>query len=453
MIAGKHRSPVVRVAMIAGVIFVTILIFAVSALLIFADSLANVVIGPRITEAFVEAFPGSSIRVGDTRFSLLQNRLTIDSVTLQAVDGTVSGTIGKVSVEGVAWISLLLRGEAVPEDAADVVGEVGNVRLYDAASRNIIHCERLNVSVPDSELVADALVIRPPAGDEHFFEGSPYRSTRYRLSIPQCRVTGLACLALLTGGRYSARSVDIEHPVLDVLINKDKPSTPDANRPDMPGDMLQSMKGVLLVDALRIDNGELIYSERWAVGGDQARISFDSMQIHAKGIASRAAHDAVIEVEAQLRLANAGTMNVHMLIPINAPGLSLSYTGSLSGMDLGGFNSFLEVSDQMRIKSGVLGGVIFDVSVSSGRAGGSVRGTYKGLKLASIDKQTGSESGLSNGVISFLANNLTIRRNNLPDSSGSMKTGEVKYTIAPDDTFVQVVWYSLRTGIRDVVGF
>jgi len=30
---------------------------------------------------------------------------------------------------------------------------------------------------------------------------------------------------------------------------------------------------------------------------------------------------------------------------------------------------------------------------------------------------------------------------------GSMKIGEVKYTRKPDDTFLQLVWFSLRSGV------
>jgi hypothetical protein len=41
----------------------------------------------------------------------------------------------------------------------------------------------------------------------------------------------------------------------------------------------------------------------------------------------------------------------------------------------------------------------------------------------------------------------------MPDKSGSMKIGKVKYTRKPDDTFLQLVWFSLRSGVGDVVGF
>jgi hypothetical protein len=41
----------------------------------------------------------------------------------------------------------------------------------------------------------------------------------------------------------------------------------------------------------------------------------------------------------------------------------------------------------------------------------------------------------------------------MPDKSGSLKIGDVKYEQKRDDTFLQLVWFSLRSGIGSVVGF
>jgi hypothetical protein len=142
-----------------------------------------------------------------------------------------------------------------------------------------------------------------------------------------------------------------------------------------------------------------------------------------------------------------------MSIPIASPEFSLQYSGSLSKMDLSALNSFLEVSDQMRIKTGVLEEVTFEVNFASGRANGKVRGIYKGLTIAAIDKYTRSEKGFSNGIVSWIANSFKINKNNVPDKSGSIRVGTVKYIRKPDDSFIQVVWYSLRTGVQNVAGF
>ena len=80
-----------------------------------------------------------------------------------------------------------------------------------------------------------------------------------------------------------------------------------------------------------------------------------------------------------------------------------------------------------------------------------MRGIYKDLHIAVLDKQTDTEKGAANRFASFLTNLLKIRNSNPPDASGSMKEGLVKYTRRPDDEFLQFVWFALRTGVLDVI--
>ena len=78
---------------------------------------------------------------------------------------------------------------------------------------------------------------------------------------------------------------------------------------------------------------------------------------------------------------------------------------------------------------------------------------YKDLNIAAINVLTGSEKGVLNRLASFMTNAMKIRGSNMPDKSGSIKIGEVKYEKKRDDTFLQLIWFSLRSGIGDVIGF
>jgi hypothetical protein len=147
------------------------------------------------------------------------------------------------------------------------------------------------------------------------------------------------------------------------------------------------------------------------------------------------------------------TMKILMVIPVASPEISFRYSGSLDLMDATRLNSFLEVGESLRIKSGILQNATFDVNVTAGRASGTVRVMYRDLTIAFRNSRTGSERGAYNQITSYIANAMKIRGTNMPDKSGSMKIGEVKYTRKPDDTFLQLVWFSLRSGVGDVVGF
>ena len=87
------------------------------------------------------------------------------------------------------------------------------------------------------------------------------------------------------------------------------------------------------------------------------------------------------------------------------------------------------------------------------RLSGRVRAAYRDLKIAVLDKRTGSEKGLDNRVASFLVNLLMIRKANAPDKSGSLREGKVDYTRTPGDEFVQFLWFALRSGVLDAINF
>jgi hypothetical protein len=122
-------------------------------------------------------------------------------------------------------------------------------------------------------------------------------------------------------------------------------------------------------------------------------------------------------------------------------------------MDLSGLNSFIEVSDQIRIKTGMLRSAAFDIDVHAGSATGNVRAVYTNLIIASINGRTGSENGVIDRFASWISRNVKIRRSNTPDGSGALKAGTVKYARKNDDPFLGFTWFALRSGVGDVVGF
>jgi len=361
--------------------------------------------------------------------------------------------MGRFSVSGIGWMHLLWGGSFAHKDFAHVDLDAQDIELNFLQSCYELRCGRLRVSVADSEMVAESLELHPFAGDEQFFRGSTFRRTRLSFVTSQCSVMGLACLELLQGKKYHTRSVQIHDAFLDILVNKDKPDSRDTSGPFMPNEILSSIKKTLQVDSLSIMNGRLKYSERFVFGSKPAFITFDNIQVLAEGISNHVGRGAALVIHAQGKFVKAGTMKLLITIPVASPEFSFHYSGSLSGMELSPINSFLEISDQMRIKTGVLQEATFDINVVSGRARGKLRGIYRDLTLAAIDEQTGSEKGFSDGITSFIANSLKIRGTNVPDKSGSIKIGEVKYVRVPDDPFIQFMWFALRTGVRDVLGF
>ena len=316
------------------------------------------------------------------------NRLVAQSVTLSATDTTLK--VGRISLTGVRW-ARLLWGTAAPADVlAQASLEATNLEVEFPQAHYGIRCARLRASVPGSELIAEGTELRSLVEDEAFFAAHFFRTPRFRVVAPECRVLGLAYGELLQGKSYRARSVHFSGPSLDALINRDKPPPPFVKSPLMVHEALAAIRQPLQVDSLTITNGHLAYCERLAVGAAPAVLTFGAVSMSVEGIANRGEATAAVKLQAQGDLMDAGTLKVQMSIPITPSDFSLHYSGSLSAMDLTRLDAFLDLAEHTRIKSGSAQEAAFDIQVTAGQARGRVRGIYRDLVIAVLDKQTGT---------------------------------------------------------------
>ena len=449
----RRKPSPLKIALYAGLAVGAIVLVCVLALLFFPDPLVNRFIKPRIIKAFAEGYPAYSIRIADMHYSVVKNRFGFDSVALSAVDGTFSSNMGLFSVSGIGWMHLLWGGSLTPHDFANSVVEAQNIVLNFQPAQYQFRCGRLRVSVADSEMVADSITCSSLIHDEQFFAKSQFRQTRFRFDIPQVNIIGLDCLAFLQGDTYKATSITMHDVFADILVNMDKPYDKNSPNPQMPNEVLSSMKETVKLDSLKIINGRLTYSERYAVKAIPGVITFNKVNVSVSGIANHKAHPDTAVIHGEGLFMNTGAMKLFMAIPLSSKDFSLRCSGSLSTMDLTELNLFIEAGEHRRIKSGTLQSAAFTTDVISGNTSGTLRLVYKDLTIAVLNKDTGSEKGIFNQISSFFGKVFVIRRANMPDEKGLMKVGETKYTRSPDDYFLQFVWFALRNGLADVVGF
>jgi hypothetical protein len=403
----------------------------------------------RAERAFAAAHPGCVLRIGKLAYAPGANRLVAEPVTLSGADTTLRA--GRVSLAGVRWARVLWGTAALADALATASLEATHLEVEFHQALYGIRCARLLASVPDSELIAQGTELRTLVGDEEFFAAHGSRTTRFRVAIPECRVAGLAYRGVLQGTSYRARSVQFSGPSFDALVNVDRPKGPFVKPPLMVPEALAAIRRPLRVRSLSVTGGRLSYGERVAAGAAPGVLTFGAVNLCAEGVTSRPKGPAALRIQGQGDLMDAGTLKLQMMIPLAPPDLSLHYSGSLGAMDLTRLDAFLETAEHTRIKSGRAEGASFDIEVKGGRARGRVRAIYRNLEIALLSKRTGSEKGVADRVESFLVDELRIRHSNAPDAAGSLKEGEVNYTRKPQDEFLQIAWFALRSGILDVI--
>jgi hypothetical protein len=413
------------------------------------SALLNGYVKGKVERAFARAHPGCVLRIGTLEYSIARNRLVSQSVTMHTPDSTFAA--GRVTLAGVRWARLFQGRIAPAEVFAKATLQATGLGMAFPRAHYEIHTAWLRASVPDSELVAEGSELRPLLADEALFAADAFRTTRFHVVIPQCRVLGMAFADWLQAGAFRAREVHILKPSFDILVDRDKPVRLSGPRPLMVNEALAAIRPPLRLDLLRITDGHLAYGERVVAGAAPGVLTFTALNLHAEDITNRGGASAAIKLKAQSKLMDAGALKVSMTLPLKGPDLSLRYSGTLGAMDLPRLDGFLDRAEHIRIKSGRVDEVAFEVGVVAGQAHGQVRASYRDLKMAVLDKATGTEKGLGNRLASFLMNTFKLRHSNGPDAAGAPKVGKVDYRRKRDDTFMQVVWFSLRSGVLDVI--
>lgn len=440
-----------RLSLYVGLCLGAVILTGAAFIFMFGGDIINSYVKGKAERAFDIAYPGSALRIGKLDYSLGDNRLVAQSVILNTRNSTFKS--GRISVTGVRWLRLLWGMAGISELFYKARLDVTNLDMKFLKSNYGIRSERLRASVPDSELIAEGNILSSLIEDEKIFASSAFRTTRFRVVVPEFKVSGLAYSELLRGKSYRARSVQFYRPSFDALVNRDKPVAPFVKSPLMVNEALSAIRQPLQIDTLSITDGYIRYCERLVAGSDPGVLTFTAVNMSVEGIANRGKSPSSILLRAQCNLMDAGVLKVVMTVPVASPDFSFHYSGSLSAMDMTRLDAFLNIAEHLRIKSGIVKELAYEINVTAGQASGHVRAIYKDLNITVLDKKTGTEKGLDNRVASFLVNTFKIKDSKVRKLSSATGEGKVNYTRRPEDEFIQFVWFALRSGVLDVIKF
>jgi len=414
------------------------------------NAFLNRFLRPQLEEAFAAENPGYGLRVGALHYDAWGDRLRCTAVTLTQPDGAPASAAA-ITVTGLKWSRLLLGNRKPAELVGGARLEVTDLSAGVLAAEYRVHCGHLRVSIPDGEIVAKSLSLQPVANDAAFFAAAPFRRVRHRLTVASCALRGVGFAALFAGQAYRAKSIEVAAPVIECLANREKPRQPVTAQPPMPHEALAAISKPFRVDRLTLTDGLIKVAARRSADAEPGVLTFSALQIRAKDIANAAAGGQEIELQAETKLMNAGTLTVQMQIPVAPASLAFHYSGKLSAMDLTRLDEYMEGAGRVQIESGRAHEAQFDIDVAEGHARGGVHGEYRDLHVKVVDGETGRADGVVSRIATVLANALKVKDDNTPEKPAAMKAGKVDYLRKPNESFLQFAWLALRTGILDLI--
>lgn len=136
-------------------------------------------------------------------------------------------------------------------------------------------------------------------------------------------------------------------------------------------------------------------------------------------------------------------------MPLNVKQYALTARGSMGAIDATELNSFLPTAEKIKVSSGKVQKASFDVRLQAGKATGTVDPYYTDLNIEVLDQKT-RKSTFILGIASWLANWVGVKNDNVGEDHTQ---GKITYKVNPNDAIMQTIWYPIKDGLGDVIGF
>ncbi len=345
--------------------------------------------------------------------------------------------------------SLSIQGIAFRLDRMDTVLNVMEFRSVPKPGRLGVYLAGFRRSERERTFALDTLALEPVESDSAFLRRPSLRRTRIRLNLAGIVGTHVDLRALLDR-RVKGGNIAIDRFGLDVLADRRSPSVREgpARHKTMWPQRLADLDWKLQLDTLRITKGALRYAEFKAEWPVPAVIWFSGISATLAGLSNDPA-DSTRPAHAVLQASGSfmgkARVELRMEVPV-ADRFELTAAGRVEHLPAPALNSFLLVSDGIRIKSGRVDRATFRFTVADRRAQGIFTAIYDSLAIDLVDRKTRTQS-LGQKFKSFVAKAFLVQSNNLPDKNGAVRSARIDYQYRSGESFWGGFWRALRSGI------
>jgi hypothetical protein len=296
---------------------------------------------------------------------------------------------------------------------------------------------------------ADSLSLTPLLEADDFFNTVGFRTDRITGFANRVELAGFEVNKFMNSGSLISQSIRLQSPELYLFRNKNYPRRENRAEKPLPQQVLYQIPFPVQADTISIVDAGIRYTEIAEDATDAGYIEFTNLNaqlLNTTNIDSLILQNNNWTLEASTRVMDSGELDVSFHFPLNEDYHTI--TGRLKEMNAMVLNDALEPIASVRIESGAISTMRFEMRLDKKGAIGFLEVIYEDLKISVLDGETGDKN-LRSRITSFLANNLKIKKENRADNP---RMGKIAYVREPEKSFFNYWWKSLRTGLKTSVG-
>ena len=304
------------------------------------------------------------------------------------------------------------------------------------------------LSVRDLEFVPDTTVVA-----QRIKDGKPVR-TRNSVMVSTLRVEGIRVWPLLRR-RIVVDSISVDSARVAISVVRAAGPRPAPKPAILPQVYFQKLGMPVRIDAIRMTNSAITYSEVASDGARPGTIRFSGMDMTISNVTNDSTSmtsKTPCTIQVSTLLNEAGRLDATFGYDLLSPKLNMICGGTVSRMQAEPLNELLENLNGIKITSGVVDSARFDFKIEKDDvARGKVEVLYHDLNIQMKDKVT-LEQDLMARLKSFINDKAKMHGKNPRDEDKPATVAIVARERTPQTPLIKFLWETLREGILTTLG-
>jgi len=335
----------------------------------------------------------------------------------------------------------------------DITAELNNYKGTSPSGLYAYQIKHLKLSTQTSLLNIEGLDLRP-INKGKFFDVT--NKDRFSAQLDSVQLKHFDYLGYHKYRTIRVSDMEINHGTFSLFNNPKKKPKPDFdNMGSFPNVALSRITTDLQIDTLTAKDINVVYSEYNNKSYQTGSIEFDHTYGKFFNITNNKAallKNNICSAQLTTLFMNKGTLNVKFNFDLTAKDFAYSYEGKLGAMDLEAVNPATMPFAMVKITSGTVKSLDFDIKADDKTNRGKVTLLYNDLKVKLLSPDTAMD-GFKGKLIESLYANIFIIKHDNPEKAGQIpRSFNINYIRPKDSPFFKTVWNTLLIGIKPSAG-
>ncbi|WP_020532302.1 hypothetical protein [Flexithrix dorotheae] len=336
-------------------------------------------------------------------------------------------------------------------NADDVHMAIRDFELDLPDSLNKMKVGEIGISTGKSLIYMDNIDIQPKVDKYAIAEITGHEIDWIHFKGKRFELAGFNIDDFLASGDVKSNQLNFDG--FDIFVFRDKrPPFPENRKTKMPQDALRELKTYLKIDTVNIYNSKITYEELSIDGKAPGRIYLDNLNAYGYNFTNDTAllNEGInTQIFANTKLMGEGQLNVAFIFPLNHPNNAFTYQGELEPMDMTALNEMMVNAAGLKINSGDLKSLKFNIRADKEYADGMMRMYYKNLNVQVLKKQPKKEGKIKSFITMFA--NVVVKSKN--PRFLFLKKGKIYHERDPRRSIFNYWAKSALSGVKHSVGF